>query len=129
MSILAGDSLSSAASAPVGDYCISFRPYGCGLCERPAPCLRMKARDGRGHAKTGINHMSQLITQADLEGMNEQELWTLYRQIIADLKRRGQSAQDCPHIFYSLRNILATIARLQAPRPVFHPRGPKGPGL
>jgi hypothetical protein len=69
--------------------------------------------------------MSLLITAADLEGMNEQELRALYGRIIADLQRHGQSAFLNPLIYASLRNIEVAIARLQAPRA----KPPKGPGL
>lgn len=69
--------------------------------------------------------MSLLITQTDLEGMNEQELRALYGKIIADLQRRGQSAFLNPLIYASLCNIEAAIARLKAR----HPKAPKGPGL
>ena len=69
--------------------------------------------------------MSLLITQTDLEGMNEQELRALYGKIIADLKRHGQSAFLNPMIYASLCNIEAAIARLQVRRA----KPPKGPGL
>jgi len=70
--------------------------------------------------------MSQLITPAELVGMNEQELRVLHARIVADLKRYGQSAFLCPHIYASLRNVEAAILRLQqSPKP----RGPKAPGF
>lgn len=70
--------------------------------------------------------MSQFIATYELDGLSEQELRALYARIISDLRRTGQSAQDCPHIYATLRNIEAAILRLQqAPRP----RGPKGPGF
>lgn len=76
--------------------------------------------------------MSQLITPAELVGMNEQELRALKDRIVADLNRYGQSAFLRPHIYESLRNIEAAILRLQvvqrAPAPA-KPRGPQGPGL
>lgn len=70
--------------------------------------------------------MSQLITPAELVGMNEQELRGLKGRIMADLHRFGQSAFLCPHIYESLRNIEAAILRLRVVQP--KPRGPKGPG-
>lgn len=70
--------------------------------------------------------MSQFIATAELDGLNEQELRALYGRIIGELRRTGQSAQDCPHIYASLRNIEAAIQRLQQ-RP--RPRGPKPPGF
>lgn len=70
--------------------------------------------------------MSQFIATYELNGLNEQELRALYGQIINDLRRRNQSAQDCPHIYASLRSIEAAIARLQQ-RP--KPRVPKPPGF
>ena len=71
--------------------------------------------------------MSQLIAPAELVGMNEQELRALHARIVADLKRYGQSAFLCPHIYASLRNIEAAILRLQQQQP--KPRGPKAPGF
>lgn len=73
--------------------------------------------------------MSQLITPAELVGMNEQELRALHARIMADLRRFGQSAFLCPHIHASLRNIEAAILRLQQQQyaPAAKPRGPKGP--
>lgn len=75
--------------------------------------------------------MSQLITPAELVGMNEQELRALKGRIMADLHRFGQSAFLCPHIYESLRNIEAAIACLQQVQyaPAAKPRGPKGPGF
>lgn len=71
--------------------------------------------------------MSQFIAIYEFDGLNEQELRTLYHRILADLRRNGQSAQDCPHIYATLRNIeAALLIRAQAPRPV-KPRLPKGP--
>lgn len=70
--------------------------------------------------------MSQFIATYELDGLNEQELRALYHRILGDLRRRNQSAQDCPHIYATLRNIEAAILRLQQ-RP--KPRGPKGPGF
>lgn len=70
--------------------------------------------------------MSQFIATYELAGLNEQELRALYAQIVSDLRRRNQSAQDQPHIAATLRNIEAAIARLhQRPKP----KGPKPPGL
>ena len=74
--------------------------------------------------------MSQLITPAELVGMNEQELRGLKSRIMADLHRFGQSAFLCPHIYGSLRNIEAEILRLrQAQYTSAKPRGPKGLGF
>lgn len=72
--------------------------------------------------------MSQFIAIYELDGLNEQELRALYHRILSDLRRNGQSAQDCPHIYATLRNIEAAMVRLQAPRPA-KPRPPKGPGF
>lgn len=66
--------------------------------------------------------MTQLITPAELEGLNEQELRGLYGRIMGELTRRGQSAQDYPMIYATLRNIEAAIARLRR-------RVPKPPGF
>lgn len=71
--------------------------------------------------------MSQIITPAELFGMNEQELCALHGRIMADLRAYGQSAFLCPHIYASLGNIEAAIQRLQQPQP--KPRGPKPPGF
>ncbi|MCR2832395.1 hypothetical protein [Parerythrobacter lacustris] len=70
--------------------------------------------------------MSQFIAIYELDGLNEQELRALYARIISDLRRVGQSAQDCPHISATLRNIEAALLRLQQ-RP--KPRAPKAPGF
>lgn len=70
--------------------------------------------------------MSQFIAPAELVGLNEQELRGLYARIIQDLRRQGQSAQDCPHIYASLRNIEAAIMRLKQRQ---QPRRPKPPGF
>lgn len=72
--------------------------------------------------------MSQFIAIYELDGLNEQELRALYHRILADLRRNGQSAQDCPHIYATLRNIEAALIRVRTPRPV-KPRPPKGPGF
>ncbi len=68
--------------------------------------------------------MSQFIATYELDGLDEQELRALYSRIISDLRGKGQSAQDQPHIYATLRNIEAAIMRLQQ-RP--QPRPPKGP--
>ena len=60
--------------------------------------------------------MSQLITPAELEGMTEHELRALYSRIISDLSRRGQQAEECPHVLASLRNIEAALRRLKCYR-------------
>ncbi len=70
--------------------------------------------------------MSQFIATYELDGLNEQELRGLYARIIGELRAKGQSAQDQPHIYATLRNIEAAIMRLQQ-RPV--PRRPKPPGF
>ena len=64
------------------------------------------------------------ITQAELNGLNEQQLRALQGRVLADLRRTGQSAFLSPHIYVSLQNIEAALVRLQQPQP---PRGPKPP--
>lgn len=71
--------------------------------------------------------MSQFIAPADLSHLNEQELRTLYARIMQDLARMGQTAQSCPHIGATLRNIEAAILRLKQRQ--FKPCGPKGPSF
>lgn len=66
--------------------------------------------------------MTQLITPAELEGLNEQELRAMYGRIMGELTRQGRSAQDYPMIYATLRNIEAAIARLRR-------RLPKPPGF
>jgi hypothetical protein len=61
--------------------------------------------------------MTQLITPAELEGLNEQELRGLYGRIMSELTSQGRSAQDYPLIFATLRNIEGAIARLRQRRP------------
>jgi hypothetical protein len=75
----------------------------------------MKARDGRGF-KTGRTAMTQLITPAELAHMTEQELRALHANILADLRRTGQSAFLSPLLLETLRNINGAILRLQCPR-------------
>lgn len=41
--------------------------------------------------------MSQFITSAELDGLNEQELRAKYQQIVNDLNRQGKTAQVCCH--------------------------------
>ena len=70
--------------------------------------------------------MSQFIPGYELDGLNEQELRSLYQRILRDLRRTGKAVQEAPHVYATLRNIEEAIARLQqAPKP----RGPKGPGF
>ncbi len=75
---------------------------------------------------TGRNLISQTIPPADLSHLNEQELRVLYARIMQDLARMGQTAESCPHIAATLRNIEAAILRLKQRR---IPRPPKGPGF
>lgn len=66
--------------------------------------------------------MSQIITPAELVGMNEQELRALYGRLISDLRRNGHSAFLCPHINASLENVQQALHRIQQ-----RPRPPQGP--
>ena len=61
--------------------------------------------------------MSQFIASAELDGLNEQELRAKYQQIVNDLNRQGKTAQVCPHVYATLRNIEAAIRRLQQHQP------------
>jgi len=70
--------------------------------------------------------MTQYITPVELVGLDEQQLRALYGRLVSDLRRQGQSAQQCPEIFASLQNVEAALVRLQQ-RP--RPRPPKGPGF
>lgn len=70
--------------------------------------------------------MTQYITPVELVGLDEQQLRALYGHLVSDLRRQGQSAQQCPEIFASLQNVEAALVRLQQ-RP--RPRAPKGPGF
>lgn len=70
--------------------------------------------------------MSQFIATHELDGLNEQELRALHGRIISDLRAKGLSAQEQPHVYASLRNIEAAILRLQQ-RP--QPCKPKPPGF
>lgn len=69
--------------------------------------------------------MTQFFAPAELAHMTEQELRALRGQLLADLRRCGQSAFLSPGIMASLENIDAAIAALQAA--VFAPRRPQGP--
>ena len=64
----------------------------------------------------GRNLMSQFIAPTDLNHLNEQQLRTLYARIMQDLARMGQTAESCPHIGATLRNIEAAILRLKQRR-------------
>lgn len=124
MSILASVRLFTA-SAPValraaGGFSI-YVPSECGAAIRAAPWLRMKARDGRG-PQDREKIMTQLITIAELEGLNEQQLRAKYWQIANELTRQGKTAMECPEIYQTLRNIEAAIRRLKQ-------RQPKPPGF
>lgn len=57
--------------------------------------------------------MSQFIAPADLSHLTEQELRVLYARIMQDLARMGQTAESCPHIGLTLRNIEGAILRLK----------------
>ncbi len=70
--------------------------------------------------------MTFYISPSELVGLNEQELRALYGRLISDLRRTGQSAQDCPALSASLRNVQEAIVGLQQPKPQ-PPKAPKGP--
>lgn len=61
--------------------------------------------------------MSYIITQAELEHMNEIQLRAMCSSILADLARRNLSAQDCPMTRITLENILHVLRRKQAFKP------------
>lgn len=69
--------------------------------------------------------MSQFIAPADLSHLNEQELRALYARIMQDLARMDQTAESCPHIYATLRNIEAAILRLKQRAALRPPMGPK----
>lgn len=69
--------------------------------------------------------MSQFIAPADLSHLTEQELRVLYARIMQDLARMGQTAESCPHIGATLRNIEAAILRLRHRNFIRPPVGPK----
>lgn len=69
--------------------------------------------------------MSQFIAPTDLSHLSEQELRTLYARIMHDLARMGQTAESCPHIGATLRNIEAAILRLKYRSFIRPPAGPK----
>lgn len=68
--------------------------------------------------------MSQFIASMELEGMTEQQLRAKYWQIIDDLARHGKAAEDCPHVYATLRNIEAAIYRLEQYKPQHKPKPP-----
>jgi len=55
-----------------------------------------------------------IITKEELEHMTEQQLRQLYTDILADLAKRGLSAQGCPLTMITLENIRAVLRRKQA---------------
>lgn len=69
--------------------------------------------------------MTQFFAPAELVALTEQELRALRGQLLADLRRCGQSAFLCPGIYASLQNIDAALVALQAR--AFTPRRPNGP--
>lgn len=58
--------------------------------------------------------MSYIITQAELEHLNEMQLRAMCSSILADLATRGLSAFDCPLTMVTLDNIRAVLRRKQA---------------
>ena len=65
--------------------------------------------------------MSYIITQAELEHLNEMQLRAMYSGILADLARRNMAAADCPLTRITLDNIQRVLRRKQ----VLKPRGPR----
>jgi hypothetical protein len=62
--------------------------------------------------------MSLFITPAELVGMNEQELRSLYGRLLSDLRRNPQSRFLTSNVHVSLQNVQQALARLtQRPRP------------
>ena len=66
--------------------------------------------------------MSQFITPAELVGMNEQELRSLYGRLLSDLRRNPQSRFLTSDVHVSLQNVQQALARLTL-RP--RPQGPR----
>ena len=69
--------------------------------------------------------MSQFIAPADLSHLTEQELRVLYARIMQDVARMGQTAESCPHIGATLRNIEAAILRVRHRSFIRPTAGPK----
>ena len=61
--------------------------------------------------------MSYIITQAELEHLNEMQLRAMYSGILADLARRNMAAADCPLATMTLENIRRAIQRKRALKP------------
>jgi hypothetical protein len=61
--------------------------------------------------------MTQLITQSELEHLNEPELRSKYCQILNDLARQHHKAQNWPLTMVTLQNIQTAIQRRRAMRP------------
>lgn len=61
--------------------------------------------------------MSYIITQAELEHLNEMQLRAMYSGILADLAGRNLTAQDCPMTRITLENIQTVLRRKRTFKP------------
>jgi len=61
--------------------------------------------------------MAYLITQAELEHLNDAELRQKFNAILADLASRNMAAADCPLVSETLENIRRVLLRRMARRP------------
>jgi hypothetical protein len=62
--------------------------------------------------------MTNLITLAELEDLGETELRSKFCQILNDMARKEQQAQECPLAMASLQNIQTALRRkrMQCPK-------------
>lgn len=58
--------------------------------------------------------MTNLITLAELEDLSETELRSKFCQILNDMARRQQQAQECPLTMLTLQNIQEALRRKRA---------------
>lgn len=58
-----------------------------------------------------------IITQAELEHLNEYQLRQLYTDVLTDLAKRSLSARDCPLTMMTLENIQTVLRKKRALRP------------
>lgn len=65
--------------------------------------------------------MTNLINLPELEQLSETELRSKFCQIINDMARRQQAAQECPLTMLTLQNIQEALRRKRVKRSRFTP--------
>ena len=70
-------------------------------------------------SKQQEENMTRIITQLELQNLNDVELRGVYHRVLNDLSRHDLSIEEHSILMLSLQNI----------RSVLHRRKPRGPGL